>query len=265
MGSGEEPGLPHPRGQPQALIQKCQSAFALLRCPQRPAMQTHVQIPALPLGPGPQHPLLRCGEKGAPRLPGPGGGTGGDVDCECPLKREHSITTAHAPSPYLRHKRNHASLSTCSAPDSPALSLTQSPRPPRETYNLPLWSTPGISTSAPSGAVWATTYKKEAGRYQPEAHRKESTIKSSFQIRVKARQAPRDTSKGLRQPPGLPVGHPAVLWWHGGHASSAGSASSRPGYWEVGKEVRGGGQPHAHLCMRSCSSRCLRISGNCFS
>lgn len=30
-----------------------------------------------------------------------------------------------------------------------------------------------------------------------------------------------------------------------------------------GAEVRP--RPPAHLCMRSCSSRCLRISGNCFS
>lgn len=116
----------------------------------------------------------------------------------------------------------------------------------------------------------------DAGRYQPTARRKESLLHQSifkFQISIKTKQALSDSSKDLMWPlcrrwrpccafrftPATALLLTRVLEapWRNGVV----------GRWEKEESRKGGihAPAPAHLCMRSCSSRCLRISGNCFS
>ena len=101
---------------------------------------------------------------------------------------------------------------------------------------------------------------------------------SFFPRSVKARQVLSDTPEALSRPLGC-NSRPAVVSFSCQPGVLCGQCRKRPqvlggrdgggGGWGWCGEEEGEGRewarPSAHLCMRSCSSRCLRISGNCFS
>lgn len=123
--------------------------------------------------------------------------------------------------------------------------------------------------------------EQSRGGYQNMAYQKESSLHqmdlSFFPRSVKSRQVLSDTPKDLTWPLGCNSRPCCAFLLHASQGSSVDSGAGGPRSWEAGKEVVAGrcgeeegercewARSSAHLCMRSCSSRCLRISGNCFS